>query len=226
MATHSSTLAWKIPWTEEPGSLQSIGSLRVGHDWANSLSLFTFMHWRRKWQPTAVFLPGESQGWQSLVGCRLWDRTESDTTEATQQQQQYASWHISPWVYPVWNSFFLLDLINYFLFHVGEIFNYNLFKNFLIPFLPSFSLTSRNNANVAAFDIIPEVSETVLSSFHSFYFILIFRSYFQHFIFQLTASFFCFRYSAIDSLQSILISVGVLFVSVCLFFNSSRSLLN
>ena len=77
----------------------------------------------------------------------------------------------------------LLDLIDCFLFHIGEIFNYNLFKNFLIPFLPSFSLTSRNNANVAAFDIVPEVSETVLSSFHSFYFILIFRSYFQHFIF-------------------------------------------
>ena len=45
--------------------------------------IFTFLHWRRKWQPTPVFLPGESQGWGSLVGCRLWGRTESDTTEAT-----------------------------------------------------------------------------------------------------------------------------------------------
>ena len=54
--------AWKIPWTEEPGGLQSMGSLRVGHDWATSLSFFTFMHWRRKWQPTPVFLPAESQG--------------------------------------------------------------------------------------------------------------------------------------------------------------------
>ena len=53
---------WKIPWTEEPGGLQSMRSLRVGHDWETSLSLFTFMHWRRKWQPTPVFLPGESQG--------------------------------------------------------------------------------------------------------------------------------------------------------------------
>ena len=52
MAPHSSTLAWKIPWTEEPGGLQSMGLLRVGHDRATSLSLFTFMHWRRKWQPT------------------------------------------------------------------------------------------------------------------------------------------------------------------------------
>ena len=72
MATHSSTLAWKIPWAEEPGRLQSMGSLRVGHNWATSLSLFTFMHWRRKWQPTPVFLPGESQGRRSLVGCCLW----------------------------------------------------------------------------------------------------------------------------------------------------------
>ena len=83
MATHSSTLAWKIPWMEEPGSLQSMGSWRVRHDWATSLSLFTLMHWRRKWQPTSVFLPGESQGWGSLVGCCLWGRTELDTTEAT-----------------------------------------------------------------------------------------------------------------------------------------------
>ena len=78
MAPHSSTLAWKIPWMEEPGRLQSMGLQRVGHDWVTSLSLFTFMHWRRKWQPTPVFLPGESQGWGSLIGCRLWGRTESD----------------------------------------------------------------------------------------------------------------------------------------------------
>ena len=67
MAPHSSTLAWKIPWMEEPGRLQSMGSQRVRHNWATewnwatSLSLFTFMHWRRKWQPTPVFLPGESE---------------------------------------------------------------------------------------------------------------------------------------------------------------------
>ena len=83
MAPHSSTLAWKIPWIEEPGRLWSMGSLsRTGL--ATSLSLFTFMPWRRKWQPTPVFLPGESQGWGSLVGCHLWGRTESDTTEAAQ----------------------------------------------------------------------------------------------------------------------------------------------
>ena len=71
MAPHSSTLAWKIPWTEEPGKLQSLGSQGVGHVWATSLSIFTFMHWRRKWQSTPMFLPGESQGPGSLVGCRL-----------------------------------------------------------------------------------------------------------------------------------------------------------
>ena len=83
MAPHSSTLAWKIPWMEEPGRLQSMGLLRVRHDWATSLSFFTFMHWRRKWKPTPVFLPGESQGQRSLVGCRLWGHKELDTTEAT-----------------------------------------------------------------------------------------------------------------------------------------------
>ena len=83
MAPHSSTLAWKIPWTEEPSRLQSMGLLRVRHDWPTSISLFTFIHWRRKWQPTPVFLPGEPQGQGSLVGCCLWSRTESDTTKAT-----------------------------------------------------------------------------------------------------------------------------------------------
>ena len=83
IAPLSSTLAWTISCMEEPGRLQSMRSLRVRRDWATSLSLFTFMHWRRKWQPTPVLLPGESQGRGSLVGCRLWGRTESDTTEAT-----------------------------------------------------------------------------------------------------------------------------------------------
>ena len=72
-----------IPWIEKPGRVQSMGSLKAGHDWATLLSLFTFLHWRRKWQPTPVFLPGESQGRGSLVGCRLWGRTELGTTKAT-----------------------------------------------------------------------------------------------------------------------------------------------
>ena len=72
MAPHSSTLAWQIPWMEEPDRLQSMGSLGVRHDWATSLSLFTFIHWRRKWQPSPMFLPGESQGrgawWAAVYG--------------------------------------------------------------------------------------------------------------------------------------------------------------
>ena len=82
MAPHSSTPAWKIPWTEEPRRLQSMESLRVGHG-VTSLSLFTFVHWRRKWQLTPVFLPGESQRRGSLVGRSLWGCTELDTTEVT-----------------------------------------------------------------------------------------------------------------------------------------------
>ena len=81
MAPHSSTLAWKIPWMEEPGRLQSMGSLRVRYDWATSLSLFTFMHWRRQWHPAPVLLPGKSHGRRSLEGCSLWGCWESDLTK-------------------------------------------------------------------------------------------------------------------------------------------------
>ena len=71
--------------------MQSVGLLS-----RTQLSEFTFMRWRRKWQPTPVFLPGESQGRGSLVGCHLWGRTELDTTEATQQQQQQQPHFIHP----------------------------------------------------------------------------------------------------------------------------------
>ena len=80
MAPHSSTLAWKIPGMEEPGGLQSMGSLRVGH---NFTFTFHFHTLEKEMQPTPVFLPGESQGQGSLVGCHLWGHTESDTTEVT-----------------------------------------------------------------------------------------------------------------------------------------------
>ena len=105
VAAHSSTLAWGIPWTEEPGGLQSMGSLRVRHDWATSLSLFTFMHWRRKWQPTPVFLPGESQGWGSLVGFHLWGPTEldvSDWSNLTAAVAAMLSLDLGNIVYSVW----------------------------------------------------------------------------------------------------------------------------
>ena len=111
MAPHPSTLGWRIPWTEEPGRLQFMVSLRVGHDWGTSLSLFTFMYWKRKWQPTPVFLPGESQGQRSLVGCRLWGCTELDTTEETwQQQQQYHSQDFTTRTWTFLNNRSLLTL--------------------------------------------------------------------------------------------------------------------
>ena len=70
MAPDSSTHAWKIPWMEEPDRLQCMGSLRVGHDWVTSLSLFTFMHWRRKWQPTECSClenPRDGGAWWAAV---------------------------------------------------------------------------------------------------------------------------------------------------------------
>ena len=70
MATHSSTLAWKILRTEEPGRLQSMGSRRIRHDWVTSLWLFTFMHWRRKWQPiqcSCLENPRDGEAWWAAV---------------------------------------------------------------------------------------------------------------------------------------------------------------
>ena len=100
------------PMDGEPGRLQSMGSLRVGHDWVTSLSLFTFMHWRRKWQPTPVFLPGESHGRRSLVGCSPWGRTVghdlSDAATATNDLY----WHVRGRIQgSMWTSFFFFNRI-------------------------------------------------------------------------------------------------------------------
>ena len=110
MATHSSTLAQKIPWMEEPGGLQSMGFRRVRHNWATSLSLFTFMHWIRKWQATPVFLPGESQGQRSLLGCRLWGctRVRHDWCDLAAA----AAAAVYPWVSWFHLSFIFLVLSN------------------------------------------------------------------------------------------------------------------
>ena len=82
MTPHSSTLARKIPWTEEPGGLQSMGWLGVGR-LSDFPFTFHFHALEKKWQPTPIFLPGESQERGSLVDCCLWGRTELDMTEAT-----------------------------------------------------------------------------------------------------------------------------------------------
>ena len=88
MAPHSSTLAWKNPMDGGAWQAAVHGVSRSRTRLSDFTFTFHFQYWRRKWQPTPVFLPGESQGRGSLVGCRLWGCTESDTTEATQQQQQ------------------------------------------------------------------------------------------------------------------------------------------
>ena len=112
------------------------------------------------------------------------------------------SWHFSPWAYLVWDSLHLLDLTISF-FMLEEFSTIISSKIFSYTFFFSSSSGTPYKSNVGMFDIVPEVSETILSSFHSFYFILLFRSYLHHFIFQLTDLFFCFRYSAIDFFQSI-----------------------
>ena len=94
MAPHSSTLAWKIPWTQEPGGLHAVHGVAKSQAQLRDFTFaFHFQALERKWQPTPVFSPGESQGRGSLVGCCLWGRTESDTTEATKQRQQQEGDH-------------------------------------------------------------------------------------------------------------------------------------
>ena len=80
--------------------------------------------------------------------------------------------------------------------------------------------------NVGVFSVVSEVSEIVFNSIHSFFFILLLGSYFHYFVFQLNYSFFCLSYSVIDPSRVFFISVIVLFISICLFFSSSRSLFN
>ena len=136
MAPHSSTLAWKIPWTEEPGGLQSMGSQRVGHNWVTSLSLFTFMHWRRTWQPSPMFLPGESQGWEpgglpSMGSHRVgheW-RDLAAAAAVSFERQNFIVW---------WNQIyhcFQYSLCFFFIFK-----NFFMKRNFTQDFLPYFLL--------------------------------------------------------------------------------------
>ena len=87
MANHSSILAWRIPRTEEPGWLQSMGLQRVRHDWASSLH---FNYGRVLWQPIPVFLPGEAHGQRSLVGYSPWGHKESDDWATKTQYIMYS----------------------------------------------------------------------------------------------------------------------------------------
>ena len=90
MAPHSGTLAWEVPWTEEPGGLQSMGSLRVRHDWATSFT-FHFYALEKEMATHSSILAWRIPGTEESSGCCLWGRTESDTTEATYQQQQQSA---------------------------------------------------------------------------------------------------------------------------------------
>ena len=112
------------------------------------------------------------------------------------------SWGVSPWVYPVWDSLGFLDLGDYFLPHFREIFNYYLLKYFLMVFLLVFLFWDSYDLNVGVFDIVPEVSEVVLLSFHSFFFFPLCFIYFHHYIFHLTYPIFCLSYSTVSSFQS------------------------
>ena len=124
MAPHSSTLAWKIPWTEEPGGLQSMGSLRVRHNWETSLSLFTFMHWRRKWQPTPVFLPGESQGQgepgglPSMGSHRV--RHNWSNLAAAATSLLYSCWHLLIVFFILFESFLVIGMNSNFQLNSGQ----------------------------------------------------------------------------------------------------------
>ena len=116
MSVHSSTLAWRIPWTEEPGRLWSTGLQRVGHDWSNLAHMHAFpktttvwdtrgwdfnlwiLGGARKWLPTPVFLPGESRGQRSLEGYSPWGHNKGVGHDLVSKQwQQFNPEHsISP----------------------------------------------------------------------------------------------------------------------------------
>ena len=99
MAPHSSNFAWKMPWMEEPGRLQSMGSLGVGYDWATSLSVFTFMHWRRKWQPTPCSClenPRDGGAWWAAVYGVAQSRTRLKRLSSSSSHKIHANLWLSP----------------------------------------------------------------------------------------------------------------------------------
>ena len=103
MAPHSSTLAWKIPWAEEPGRLQSMGSLWVGHDWATSLSLFTFMHWRNgnPLQCSCLENPRDREAWRAAVYGVAQSRTRLKQLSSSGSMALCWSLHLENRIYPL-----------------------------------------------------------------------------------------------------------------------------
>ena len=134
------------------------------------------------------------------------------------------SWCVSPGVYPEWTPSASWNWLTIFFSMLEKFSTIISSKNFSYPFFFFFFFCNPYNSNVGEFEIVPEVTETILRSFRSFYFILLFRSYSHLFIFQLTDLSLCFRHSAIDSFQSIFTFSNCV-VCLCLFFNSSWFLL-
>ena len=134
MAPHSSILAWQIPWTEEPRRLQSMGLLGVRHDWATSLSLFTFHFYalEKEMATHSSFLPGESQGRGSLVGCRLWGRRVghdwSDIAAAAAAAAAAACYTKGNWLIKILGILYFLFLLS-----------------ILVVFLEEFIISCHNN---------------------------------------------------------------------------------
>ena len=122
------------------------------------------------------------------------------------------SWGISPWVYPVWDSLGFLDLHDYFIPQLREVFNYYLLKYFLMAFLFVFFFWDSYDSNVGAFSIVPEVSEIVLISFNSFFFFPLCFIYFYHSIFYLTYPIFCLVILLLVPSRVLLISFIELFI--------------
>ena len=118
MARHSSSLAWKIPWTEEPGRLQ--GSQPGVAKSRTRLRDFTFMHWRRKWQPTPVFLPGGSQGqgawWAAVYGVAQ-SRTRLKRLSSSSKVTRLINW----WCWNLTTDYFESRLNGTFSYYTGTL---------------------------------------------------------------------------------------------------------
>ena len=106
MAPHSNTLAWKILWRKEPDRLQSMGSLRVGYDWTTSLSVFTFTHWRRKWNPlqySCLENPRDRGAWWAAIYGATQSRTWLKWLSSSSSSSTFLwrrQWHPTPVLLP------------------------------------------------------------------------------------------------------------------------------
>ena len=176
MATHSSTLSWKIPWMEKPGRLQSMRSLRVRHDWATSLSLFTFMHWRRKWQPSLCSClenPRDGGAWWAVIYGVAQSRTllkrlsNSSSNPKNHSKQKHLKYDNQLQVNPYcWSKSYHTFLIHQFfctprsLFHIFFLFKWS------VPHLHSYLMTLLHTSVKKVTVIRTEFLQTSTTSFY------------------------------------------------------------